>query len=284
MISSPKLSLAHNHSTGKSVFLRILLILVLHAKKPVVFQDKPGSVVLFSQRGVKIASVSDASGFISFYGTNDSRVWALVDSTSTLEMPDPDLYDHMRPVFIIQTPSLSRKQTSWISKVLVLPFVFKPWRLEELVAAYVHCHYSFTPERNLIVISLFLVGSCKTFLPLKAKLLRFSADLHPLPAIFTMSSTILMETSTNDGWRRRSRSPPNLSAQCVMRRLAETIPRRPTSFLPCSLRATASKWVGITGSTFRLARYSALYTDALTFPPTGRLINCIDTSPGLGTI
>ncbi|RXW22349.1 hypothetical protein EST38_g3543 [Candolleomyces aberdarensis] len=121
---------------GKSTFLQVLLILVLHARLPVIFQSEPDAVVLFDERGVHITPSSQIFHFILSYGTRDSRVWALVDSSPSLNAPAPELYeDHMQPVFIVQTPSPRWESMHWVSKTPVLAFVFKPWPLEELITA-----------------------------------------------------------------------------------------------------------------------------------------------------
>ncbi|TFK28391.1 hypothetical protein FA15DRAFT_691857 [Coprinopsis marcescibilis] len=135
---------------GKSTFLRVLFVLLLHAQWPVMFQYHPDFVVLVCKDGVKVSGIRDIKTFADIHGSNERRVVALVDSTEKLLCPSSEYYVNNPPIFIVQTPSPSQSRLAWRSKITDIErFVLKPWTLQDLLTARFLQHHDPSSERAI---------------------------------------------------------------------------------------------------------------------------------------
>ena len=121
-------------SVGKSVLLRILLVLRLHAKLPTIFQCISGLAYYFTAKGIQIISLKGTHlQDIKNARESTPQVWALIDSNRHLKDVQEVYYESS--IFIVQTPSPQESRTEWKKKtnVAITSFILKPWSLLELL-------------------------------------------------------------------------------------------------------------------------------------------------------
>ena len=115
---------------GKSVLLRILLVLRLQAKLPTIFQCDPHLAYYFTATGVW----SIDRGDIKAAKKSTPQVWALIDSSKQLTTVDEVYYNSS--IFIVQTPSPREFRIDWWKKAgnRIEFFILEPWSLSELLS------------------------------------------------------------------------------------------------------------------------------------------------------
>lgn len=123
-----------DETPGKSIFLRIILVLRLCARLPTFYQVTPSSTIFFSGRG-PVVFVPNSFELYSCL-KDEPSAWALFDSTRSFKEPPDDFLTSKS--FIIQTPSPCTDRIDWKSKFPpVFIFCLELWTPEELICAYV---------------------------------------------------------------------------------------------------------------------------------------------------
>jgi hypothetical protein len=117
---------------GKTIFLYYLLALRLLKQQPTVFQYEDASVVLFNKNGA-----SRLSPKISLAQIPPSKMWALVDSNQSVQIPADMFLRDGSPFFIVMASS--PRSTRWDAVQHYKPrmklWFMKPFTLAELIQA-----------------------------------------------------------------------------------------------------------------------------------------------------
>ena len=122
---------------GKTYFLLRLLIRRLVFKLPTAWQIREDCVLLFHETGVhefKLPKSNEIYGRLPSSG--DRKVWALVDSNQSLEVP-AGVFTHGPPFFVVEAASPRSPRLHWLRKVNYEPFYMKRWSFSEVLQAYV---------------------------------------------------------------------------------------------------------------------------------------------------
>jgi hypothetical protein len=114
-----------------------LLIRRLAFRLPTALQVDCDRVILFHGGGTSTFKyLQDVVPYLGLTFKNPpSRIWALVDSSNTLEVPAP-VFCKGEPFFVVEAASRPSR-FEWAKKVDFRPFYMKTWTLSELLQAYV---------------------------------------------------------------------------------------------------------------------------------------------------
>ena len=118
-----------------------LLIRRLVFKLPTAWQIREDCVLLFHETGVhefKLPKSNEIYGRLPSSG--DSKIWALVDSNQSLEVP-AGVFIHGPPFFVVEAASPRSPRLQWLKKVNYEPFYMKRWTFSEVLQAYVDPSY-----------------------------------------------------------------------------------------------------------------------------------------------
>ena len=103
---------------------------------PTALQLGPDSALLFFEGGVRIITLlnlEEGTPYSVLESGDDpaGRIWALVDTHSTLKRPSP-VFDE-GPFFVVQASSPRPGHCNWAKKVSHLKFYMEPWSFAEVI-------------------------------------------------------------------------------------------------------------------------------------------------------
>ena len=121
-------------SSGKSVFLLLLLLQRLALKLPTILQTGTEDPILFYKNGVKqLGQPNSGAAYAAFLSWDHPfrRIWALVNA-------DEDLFEPSRalrtgPFFIVDSTPPHRPYFNWIINLRSKTFYMKPWSFSEVL-------------------------------------------------------------------------------------------------------------------------------------------------------
>jgi len=132
---------------GKTFFLYFALVERLLDALPTALQLGRDDIFLFQSDGVRLLPAAANIALLEFLHTITPRIWALVDSNATLNIPAEMFISHTSPFYVVQatSPKLDRWK-EWKKQRKANEAVLQPWSWDELcIGAYVSGPYSCVP-------------------------------------------------------------------------------------------------------------------------------------------
>jgi len=115
----------------------ILLLLLLHQKRTVIFQIRRGHAFLFFEHGVYVLEEPDKFDHNPFWRhfEGDLRgTYALIDLSGDLKEPPNFIRNRGHPFFTVVTASPRDHALDWTEKLMVKQFFFmRPFSKRELI-------------------------------------------------------------------------------------------------------------------------------------------------------
>jgi len=121
-------------SSGKSIFLLLLLLQRLALKLPTIVQISRWDPVLFYKNGVKqLGQPNSGAAYTAFLSWDHPfrRIWALVDTDRYLSGPSRAL--RTGPFFVVEVTPPYHPHFNWIRDLRSKTFYMKPWSFSEVL-------------------------------------------------------------------------------------------------------------------------------------------------------
>ena len=123
-------------SSGKSVFLLLILLGRLARRLPTILQIGREDPILFHKNGVKqLGRPNSGAAYVLLLsrGAPLRRIWALVDAARDLAEPAGALVTG--PFFVVETTSPRHPRFNWAKGIRTETFYMKPWSFSEVLQA-----------------------------------------------------------------------------------------------------------------------------------------------------